>query len=202
MMRTAGLAAILVVMSAITSQAATIVGSQAIGDFGSPVTDTGNILTATTFDFSGSLAAATTSRSGDFTALSGALMLTFSQPVLDITNPAGWTFSNPVLGSFTAQSISLESIGATQIGYYILGTFTPGSGLSSYEAGAASFSISFTQVGGRNGAISDSGTLTSPPTPPQTVTPEPTSTALAGFAGIGMAIGAWRRRRQERPQAA
>lgn len=34
-----------------------------------------------------------------------------------------------------------------------------------------------------------------------TVTPEPTSLALAGFAGLGMAIGAWRRRRQERSQA-
>ena len=30
-----------------------------------------------------------------------------------------------------------------------------------------------------------------------TVTPEPTSLALAGFAGIGMAVGAWRRRRQQ-----
>lgn len=28
------------------------------------------------------------------------------------------------------------------------------------------------------------------------VTPEPTSFALAGFAGLGMAVGAWRRRRQ------
>lgn len=198
MMRTAGLVAILVVMSGITSQAATIVGSQAIGDFGSPVTDTGNILTATTFDFSGSLAAATTSRSGDFTALSGPLTLTFSQPVLNLSNPVGWTFSNPVLGTFVAQSVSLESIGTTQIGFYILGTFTPGSGLASYDAGLASFSISFTQVGGPNTAISDSGTLTSPPT----VTPEPTSMALAGFAGIGMAVGAWRRRRQEKLQAA
>lgn len=35
-----------------------------------------------------------------------------------------------------------------------------------------------------------------------TVTPEPTSLALAGFAGLGMAVGAWRRRRQEKPQAA
>lgn len=30
-----------------------------------------------------------------------------------------------------------------------------------------------------------------------TVAPEPTSLALAGFAGIGMAAGAWRRRRQQ-----
>jgi hypothetical protein len=29
------------------------------------------------------------------------------------------------------------------------------------------------------------------------VVPEPTSLALAGFAGIGMAVGAWRRRRQQ-----
>lgn len=36
----------------------------------------------------------------------------------------------------------------------------------------------------------------------QTVTPEPTSLALAGFAGIGMAVGAWRRRRQQKQQAA
>lgn len=35
-----------------------------------------------------------------------------------------------------------------------------------------------------------------------TVTPEPTSLALAGFAGIGMAAGAWRRRRQQKQQAA
>lgn len=32
--------------------------------------------------------------------------------------------------------------------------------------------------------------------PPPSVVPEPTSLALAGFAGIGMAVGAWRRRRQ------
>jgi hypothetical protein len=31
----------------------------------------------------------------------------------------------------------------------------------------------------------------------EAVTPEPTSLALAGFAGIGMAVGAWRRRRQQ-----
>lgn len=34
------------------------------------------------------------------------------------------------------------------------------------------------------------------------VVPEPTSLALAGFAGIGMAVGAWRRRRLEKPQVA
>lgn len=34
------------------------------------------------------------------------------------------------------------------------------------------------------------------PDPSATVTPEPTSLALAGFAGVGMVIGAWRRRRQ------
>lgn len=33
------------------------------------------------------------------------------------------------------------------------------------------------------------------------VVPEPTSIALAGFAGIGMAVGAWRRRRQEKQAA-
>lgn len=32
--------------------------------------------------------------------------------------------------------------------------------------------------------------------------PEPTSMALAGFAGMGMAVGAWRRRRQEQQSAA
>ncbi len=32
--------------------------------------------------------------------------------------------------------------------------------------------------------------------------PEPTSLALAGFAGLGMALGAWRRRRQHKQQAA
>ncbi|HTN01806.1 MAG TPA: PEP-CTERM sorting domain-containing protein, partial [Planctomycetaceae bacterium] len=36
----------------------------------------------------------------------------------------------------------------------------------------------------------------------QAVTPEPTSLALAGFAGLGMAAGAWRRRRQQKQQAA
>lgn len=35
-----------------------------------------------------------------------------------------------------------------------------------------------------------------------TVTPEPTSLALAGFAGIGMAVGAFRRRRQQKSAAA
>lgn len=37
---------------------------------------------------------------------------------------------------------------------------------------------------------------------PTTVTPEPTSLALAGFAGLGMAAGAWRRRRQQKQQPA
>ncbi len=35
-----------------------------------------------------------------------------------------------------------------------------------------------------------------------TVTPEPTSLALAGCAGFGMAVGAWRRRRLQTSQAA
>lgn len=34
------------------------------------------------------------------------------------------------------------------------------------------------------------------PSQPSTVTPEPTSLALAGFAGLGMAVGAWRRSRK------
>lgn len=39
--------------------------------------------------------------------------------------------------------------------------------------------------------------------PPNTpVVPEPTSLALAGFAGIGMAAGAWRRRRLAKSEAA
>lgn len=38
--------------------------------------------------------------------------------------------------------------------------------------------------------------------PGQPVVPEPTSMALAGFAGIGMAVGAWRRRRLEKQSAA
>jgi len=38
--------------------------------------------------------------------------------------------------------------------------------------------------------------------PPAAVTPEPTSLALAGFAGLGLAAGAWRRRRQHKQQPA
>ncbi|WLD12598.1 hypothetical protein [Planctellipticum variicoloris] len=41
-----------------------------------------------------------------------------------------------------------------------------------------------------------------PPPTDGTVTPEPTSLALAGCAGLGMAVGAWRRRRLQKSQAA
>lgn len=45
---------------------------------------------------------------------------------------------------------------------------------------------------GENSVFQVLGNVTAQPT----VTPEPTSLALAGFAGLGMAVGAWRRRRQ------
>lgn len=64
-----------------------------------------------------------------------------------------------------------------------------------------SFSSSALSYGGPDDGATAAGALTLTLTRQPVVTPEPTSLALAGFAGIGMAAGAWRRRRQQKQAA-
>lgn len=80
-------------------------------------------------------------------------------------------------------------------------------------AGANIFGFSFDMSGLPTGSftahffeecINDGVALnvTASVTSQSSTTPEPTSLALAGFAGLGMAVSAWRRRRQQKQAAA
>lgn len=76
-----------------------------------------------------------------------------------------------------------------------------GTSASNLGQGQLKFSTLITSNGAVRADFQTANLVESLP-PHGVVTPEPTSLALAGFAGIGMAAGAWRRRRQQKQQAA
>ena len=164
-------------------------GTLGFFDSGTPSVNTGDINSATVFTFGAlsSGAAAT----GDFVGLGSQ---SYGAVSFDTTNNASLTITNTPFGTFTSTLISSVPSGATTQSYYILGKYTGGTfaGVSGDVNVDASFTVSFTQTGGSGSAISASGTFSIPPT--GNPVPEPSTLALLGLGGLGLAVGAYRRR--------
>lgn len=116
---------------------------------------------------------------------------------LDITiaNGFGFTMGDTEFGTFVATAGVIVSQIASNVDFFLTGTFTPGTdfgGAATASAGA-SMRISMNQTGGDNAAASWSATFASPPAS-LTQVPEPATMALIG-AGI-MGLGAVGRRRK------
>lgn len=126
---------------------------------------------------------------GDFTAQTLPITFTLAGDP-DLSNPGNFTFSDPVIGTFTATSasrigtVSGSNASAT---WDVEGTLTLGTGWdNATDVLTANMTWVFSQTGGSTSGISVSGTFNAPAVPP-TSTPEPASLALlgAGLAGLG-----------------
>ncbi len=161
------------------ARAGQINGTQAIVDLGSPTADNADLSLATVFTLEDLTSAG--GNTGDFDAnnLQGQSL---GSATLDLSNPGSFSFGSAAFGFFTATSIQALPSAAGVRNFYILGKFTPGTLFPStlQDISDASFTLGFTQNNG--GAISASGTLSSPPA----FVPEP-STAVAMASGLAFA---------------
>jgi hypothetical protein len=110
------------------------------------------------------------------------------------TDGAAYSFTSAI-GNFTGTLSDVLSAGPVSnrvLSAYALGTFTPAGSFSSFAAGPASLTFSFTQ-NNANGAISGGFTMSTPPVPAPGV-PEPAAWAML-IAGFGLTGAAMRRRR-------
>jgi hypothetical protein len=167
-----------------TAQAA-VTATQGFSDTGTPLADgsaSGDINTATTFTI-GDLVS-TSANTGD---LAGMPSQNFGPVTFSLGSATSLTFSNAVFGTFASTSIVEATNVPGAVGFYVLGTYTPGT-FSGGTGGPSSFTITFNQTPAHEGSISDSATFAIPPAPPPG-TPEPSTWAMMiiGFAGLGYA---------------
>ena len=169
------------------SQAATIIGTQALVDFATPSANTGNINTSTVFTI-GELV----SNLNGSGAFAGMPVQDFGPVTFDENIATSFNFGDAVFGTFN--SVIINRVPGEPLGvaaFYILGNYTPGNYVTG-TGGLSSFTLTFNQTPPQTGGISDSGTFAIPPaTAPGT--PEPATLALIGSALI--ALGATRRSR-------
>ena len=180
---------------AASAQAATIVGTFAAAlsnvqsstfgiQAGSVLTNAGGFVTSAT---------------GDMSFVTVGTPLTFS--TVTATNGTAISFAS-AFGNFIGTIQDLMTIPAPNavVSFNALGAFTPTGGLSTFDTGPASLTVSFTQTGAlvpgtQQPAISGSFTFASPPSIGDgSVVPEPAAWAML-IAGFGMTGAAMRRRR-------
>jgi hypothetical protein len=164
-------------------------GTFAVIDGGSPSVSPGtNILTATSFTIGDLIHLGGNSTTGIFV---GMPLQDFGQVTFTNAGGVNSTFSIGPLsyfGSFTSTKITetTSSVGnQATASLFILGNWTAGTAFSPSGPYDASFTISFTQTGGPDGSISDSGTFSVPPG--TTGVPEPSSLALLALSATGLA---------------
>jgi len=185
----------LLVACAVGTARAGPVGTLGFTDIGTPPADgspTGDINTATSFTI-GDLFS-TTARSGIFVGLPHQ---DFGSVTFSTSTPVSFSFSNSVFGSFTSTSITEAVNSPGVVGFYILGSYDPGT-VDSGDSGKsfnASFTLSFTQTPAFTGGLSDSGTFSIDVAPPPGV-PEPATLVmgLTSVVGGGLLFHLLRRR--------
>ena len=170
--------------SAATSMDGTFAASIVGISSDTPSIGLGSVLTNTV----GTIVGSTT---GDLNGAAGSF-LTVSP--FTATDGAAYSFTSAI-GNFTGTLSDVLSAGPVSnrvLSAYALGTFTPAGTFSSFAAGPASLTFSFTQ-NNANGAISGGFTMSTPPVPAPGV-PEPAAWAML-IAGFGLTGAAMRRRR-------
>ena len=185
----ASFVAALVIAASFTAAKADSAGTLGLVDIGTPTVGGGNIDTATVFNI-GNLFT-TGSATGVFAGLANQ---TLGPVSFDTTNPTSLTFGNSTMGTFTSTSITQIANVTGQVSYYIAGNFVGGSytGTLTPNPAPASFQINFSQVGGPGTAITDSSTLSIPPSPNSV--PEPSSIMLVGLGVVSMGVVARRKK--------
>jgi hypothetical protein len=186
-------AALTMAVAAILSQATSVQAGGIIGTMplaGFTVTENGTDLSNST-TITASSVATTGPGAGDY---SGVPVLTsFSGPiVLDLKKLTLSTMSNATYGSFSASTVTIVSQSASFLDVYVVGTYTPGSGLAAgLSPTPSSLNIAITQAGA---SISEALTLSSPVLSIGAV-PEPPSVimGLASVVGCGLFFGLRRR---------
>jgi len=181
--------AVAAILSQATSvQAGGIIGSLPLAAF--TVTEDGtNLGNSTTI--TASSVATSGPGAGDYSPI-GALTSFGGPIVLDLKNLTLSTMSNATYGSFTASSVTIVSQSASFLDVYVVGTYTPGSGLAAgLSPTPSSLNIVFTQAGA---SISGALTMSSPVLAIAAV-PEPSSVimGLASILGFGLFFGLRRR---------
>lgn len=114
----------------------------------------------------------------------------FGPTTFTLNIDTSFSFNNPVFGSFTSTSITVETSTPGFLNLHILGNYTSGS-FDAYAivADPASVDYTFTQNPPATGGISDAGVLSIPPT----ATPEPGSLALLGVGATALCVHLRRR---------
>jgi hypothetical protein len=149
-----------------------------------PSIDLGSVLTNTSFTVVGSA-------TGD---LNGSTTTFLTVTPFTATDGSAYSFTS-TLGNFTgtlSDVLSAGPVSSRVLTAYALGTFTPAGSFSSFAAGPASLTFSFTQ-NNANGAVSGGFTMSTPPVAAPGV-PEPAAWAML-IAGFGLTGAAMRRRR-------
>jgi hypothetical protein len=180
-------------VAAILSQATSVHAGGIIGSLslaGFTVTENGTDLSNST-TITASFAATTDQGKGDYSPIG--VLTNFGGPiVLDLKNSTLSTLSNATFGSFTASSVTIVSQSASFLDVYVVGTYTPGSGLAAgLSPTPSSLNIAITQGGA---SISEALTLSSPVVSGAAI-PEPPSVimGLASVVGCGLFFGLRRR---------
>jgi hypothetical protein len=189
MIKTLAIAAAAAALVATPAAAATMNGTLAVSMFdiasSTPSIDVGSTITNSSAVVSG--------KTNDFGPTPAMTFVTVSPFIFANGNSI---FFTSAIGDFngTFNTVDADGLPANRVlSGYALGTFTPSGIYSGFDSGLASLTLSFTQ-NGEGGAISGGFTLSTPPSPPPSVVPEPASWAML-IAGFGLTGAAMRRRR-------
>jgi hypothetical protein len=139
------LAVAVILSQASSAQAGNITGSLSLFGYNGVTENGADLSTSTTITASQVLTAET--GHNDYSPIGG--LVSFGGPiVLDLTTLSLTTLSNATYGTFTASSVQIISQNATFLDVYVLGTFTPASGLSgSLTPSLSSLAISVNKNG-------------------------------------------------------
>jgi len=168
-----------------SAQAGSINGSQALS-FASLDADSTDLLAATTFTVSQTVATGGSTQTGDYVGIPAEVL---GSAILNTANLASFTYGSATFGTFTGNfGTELASQGNVRT-FYVSGNFTPGTSFpGTITSNTASILITLNQNGGAGSAISWSATQN---TPAIALVPEPASMSLTGIglSFIGLFLG-------------